>query len=83
MTAVAANTDDVRVEAARLAAALIRFAQVAAHRLKASTPPGSLQVGTDAYVFMPSSRRVRGTKSRWSSSACRPRRCWRPRRFAG
>jgi len=58
MTAIAANTDDVRLEAARLASALIRFAQVAAHPLKASTPPGHLQVGTDAYVFMPSSRRV-------------------------
>jgi hypothetical protein len=58
MTAVAANTDDVRLEAARLASALIRFAQIAAHPLKASTPPGSLQVGTDAYVFAPSSRWV-------------------------
>ena len=58
MTAIAPHTDDVRVEAARLAAALIRFAQVAAHPLTASTPPGSLRVGTDAYVFMPSSRWV-------------------------
>ena len=58
MTAIAANTDDVRLEAARLAAALIRFAQGAAHPLTASTPPGSLQLGTDTYVFMPSSRRV-------------------------
>src|SRR5258708_16239937 len=58
MTAIAVNTDDVRLEAARLAAALIRFAQVAAHPLKTSTPPGSLRVGTEAYVFMPSSRWV-------------------------
>jgi hypothetical protein len=58
MTAIAAKTDDVRAEAARLAAALIRFAQVAAHPLEAFTPPGSLQVGTDAYVFMPSWRKV-------------------------
>ncbi len=58
MTAIAVNTDDVRLEAARLAAALIRFAQVAAHPLKTSLPPGSLRVGTEAYVFMPSSRWV-------------------------
>src|SRR5258708_14238342 len=58
MTAIAVNTDDVRLEAARLAAALIRFAQVAAHPLKTSTPPGSLRVGTEPYVFMPSSRWV-------------------------
>ena len=58
MTAIAANTDDVRLEAARLASALIRFAQIAAHPLKASPPPGLLQLGTDAYVFIPSSRRV-------------------------
>jgi hypothetical protein len=50
MTAIAAHTDDVRVEAARLAAALIRFAQVAAHPLKVSTP--------EAYVFLPASRWV-------------------------
>ncbi len=58
MTAIAVDTDDVRLEAARLAAALIRFAQVAAHPLKTSTPPGSLRVGTEAYVLMPSSRWV-------------------------
>ena len=54
MTSVAATTDDVRLEAARPASALIRFAQVAAH----PRSPGSLQVWIDEYVFMPSSRRV-------------------------
>ena len=58
MTAIAANTDDVRLEAARLASALIRFAQVAAHPMEASSPPASLRVGTDAYVFLPSWRRI-------------------------
>jgi len=58
MTAIATNPDHVRSEAARLAAALIRFAQVAAHPMQGSTPPGSSQVGTDAYVFAPSGRRV-------------------------
>ncbi len=58
MTAIAANTDDVRLEAARLASALLRFAQVATHPLHGYTPPGSLTVGTDAYVFMPSGHKV-------------------------
>jgi hypothetical protein len=58
MTAIAVNTDDVRLEAARLAAALIRFEQVAAHPMQAHAPHGSLQIGTDAYVFIPSWRRI-------------------------
>ncbi len=58
MTAIAVNTDDVRLEAARLAAALIRFEQVAAHPMLGPTPEGLLQVGTDAYVFIPSWRRI-------------------------
>ena len=58
MTAIAANTDDVRLAAARLAAALIRFEQVAAHPMGGSPPPGALRVGIDAYIFMPSLRRV-------------------------
>lgn len=58
MTAIAANTDDLRLEAARIAFALIRFEEVAAHPRGASTPPGSLRVGTDAYVFLPSWRIV-------------------------
>ena len=58
MTAIAANTDDVRLEAAQLASALIRFMQVAAHPMEGSTPLGSLQVGTDACIFLPSGRKV-------------------------
>jgi hypothetical protein len=58
MTAIAPNTDDVRLEAARLAAALIRFEEVAAHPTAGYTPPGSPRVGTDAYIFAPSGRQV-------------------------
>ncbi len=58
MTAIAPNTDDVRLEAARLAAALIRFEDVAAHPTAGYTPPGSPRVGTDAYIFAPSGRQV-------------------------
>jgi hypothetical protein len=58
MTAIAPNTDDVRLEAARLAAALIRFEDVAAHPMAGHTPPGSLWDGPEAYVFSPSSRQV-------------------------
>jgi hypothetical protein len=48
----------VRSEAARIAFALIRFEGVAAHAMRGSTPPGVLQVGTEAYVFLPSWRHV-------------------------
>ena len=58
MTAIAANTDGLRLEAARLASALLRFQRVAAHPLQGSKSPASLQVGTDAYVFLPSLRNV-------------------------
>jgi hypothetical protein len=58
MTAIAPNTDDVRPEAARLAAALIRFGDVAAHPTAGYTPPNSPRVGTDAYIFAPSGRQV-------------------------
>ena len=58
MTAIATNPDDLRLEAARIAFALIRFEEVAAHPSGASTLPDSLRVGTEAYVFMPSWRKV-------------------------
>jgi len=58
MTTIATNTDDLRLEAARIAFALIRFEEVAAHPAGASTPPGSLRVGTEEYVFLPSWRAV-------------------------
>src|SRR3989442_9819422 len=41
-----------------LASALHRIASIAPHPLTTSTPPGSLRVGTEAYVFIPSSRWV-------------------------
>lgn len=53
-----ASADDLRMEAARLAFALIRFEGAAAHPMQGSTPPGSLCVGTEAYVFQPSWRVV-------------------------
>jgi hypothetical protein len=58
MTAIASNPDDVRLQAARLAAALIRFEQAAAHLAAGSTPRGTLRVGTEAYQFLPSWRTV-------------------------
>ena len=58
MGAVATDTNDLRAEAARLAAALLRFAEGAAHLSRASTPPGALHVGTDACTFIPSWRSV-------------------------
>ncbi len=57
MTAIATNGDDVRMEAARIAFALIRFEGVAAHPMGASIPPDSLRVGTEAF-FLPSWREV-------------------------
>jgi len=58
MTAIASNPDDVRSQAARLAAALLRFEQAAAHLAPGSTPLGTLRVGTEAYRFLPSWRTV-------------------------
>jgi hypothetical protein len=58
MTPIAVIADDVRREAARLAVALLRFEQVATHPPLVQAPEGLLQVGTDAYIFMPSGRRV-------------------------
>jgi hypothetical protein len=58
MTAIATNADDVRLGAARIAFALIRFEEVAAHPMGGSTPPGSLRVGAEAYLFLPSWRKI-------------------------
>ncbi|MGH9894612.1 MAG: hypothetical protein ACREA0_22065, partial [bacterium] len=58
MTALATHTDDVRREAARLAFALIRFEEVTAHPLGASTPPDSLRDRPEAYNFLPSWHKV-------------------------
>jgi hypothetical protein len=54
MHAAASDTDDRRAEAARLAFALLRFEAPAAHLSRASTPSGALQIGTQAYTFIPS-----------------------------
>jgi hypothetical protein len=54
MHAVETDTDDLRIEAARLAFALMRFEGAAAHLSRASRPPGAPQLGTDAYAFIPS-----------------------------
>jgi len=50
--------DDENMGAARLAAAMLRFQEPLAHPMSASTPEGTPIIGIDAYVFMPSSRRV-------------------------
>jgi hypothetical protein len=51
---IGTNGEDLRLEAARLACALIRFEDVAAHPSRGATPPGAPRVGTEAYVFQPS-----------------------------
>lgn len=58
MSAIATTRDDLRLEAARIAFALIRFEGVAAHAIRESTPPRALRVGAEAYVFLPSWRKV-------------------------
>ena len=58
MTPIAVITDDVRREAARLAAALLRFEEVATHPTLGNTPPGVLEVGRDAYIFIPFLHRI-------------------------
>lgn len=49
---------ETREAAARLAFALIRFAGAAAHPTLGVTPPGVPELGTEAYIFGPSWRRV-------------------------
>ncbi|MGE5926495.1 MAG: hypothetical protein ACM357_04010 [Gemmatimonadota bacterium] len=53
------GSDDLRAEAARLACTLLRFEEASAHLLRASAPAGALQVGRDAYTFIPSWKLVR------------------------
>jgi hypothetical protein len=45
-------------EAASLAFAIIRFAQGAAHPPRGARPPGTPKLGEDAFIFLPSERRV-------------------------
>jgi hypothetical protein len=58
MTAIAPESGDLLLEAARIAFALIRFEEGAAHPFRAHTPPGMLALGTEAYVFTPSWQKV-------------------------
>jgi len=58
VTAADPGSAETRAEAARLAFALIRFVGAAAYPRLGGTPPGAPKVGTEAYVFGPSWRRV-------------------------
>lgn len=58
MTSTEPKTEDLRVEAARLAFTLLRFASAAGHPFPGSERPGVLKVGSDAWVFGPSWQRV-------------------------
>jgi hypothetical protein len=58
MAAPALAQDDLPLEAAQLAAAMLRFQEPLAHVMSAHTPEGMPVVGVDAYAFLPSSRRV-------------------------
>jgi hypothetical protein len=58
MGAPAIDPNNLRAEAARLAATLLRFQEPAAHLSRASTPLGALRVGTEAYIFIPSWKTV-------------------------
>ena len=50
--------NDVVDEAARLAFAVVRFAEGAAHPPRGFKPPGMPRLGEDVYLFAPSSHRV-------------------------
>ena len=54
MTAPAPAPDNLRLEAARIAFALIRFDEGLAHAPTHHTPLGTPVVGSDAYLFIPS-----------------------------
>ena len=58
MTAPAFDRDDLLLEAATLASAILRYEERAAHQSGSHTPAGVSIIGQDAYVFPPSSRRV-------------------------
>jgi GNAT superfamily N-acetyltransferase len=59
LVTVAPVLDGLRREAARIAAALLRLEAAAAHLQDHATRPGAPRVGTDAFVFLPSTRPVR------------------------
>lgn len=50
--------DDERLGPAQVAAAMLRFQEPLAHQMSVATPDGVPILGIDAYVFLPSSRRV-------------------------
>jgi hypothetical protein len=56
MTATAPQTDQLRREAARIAFALLRCAEAAAHPMDGHAPPGAPRIGTDADLVLPSRR---------------------------
>jgi hypothetical protein len=58
MTAPRLDPDDLLLQAASLAFALLRFEEGAAHPHRGSTPPGMLRLGEEAYQFTPSWRSV-------------------------
>ena len=58
LTAPALARDDLLLEAATLAAMILRFEERAAHQPSTHTPAGVPVIGQDAYVFPPSSRRI-------------------------
>ncbi len=58
MTAPAFKPDDLSLEAATLAATLLKYEERAAHQHPSHTPTGAPVIGQDAYVFPPSTRRV-------------------------
>jgi len=58
MTAPALAHDDLPLQAAQLAAAMLRFQEPLAHLNSADTPKGLPVVGVDAYAFVPSPRMV-------------------------
>ena len=58
MAAPVLANDDMSLEAAQLAAAMLRFQEPLAHLMSAHTPEGLPVVGLDAYAFVPSPRMV-------------------------
>ena len=58
MTAPVLANDDLLLEAAQLAAAMLRFQGPLAHLMSAHTPEGMPVIGLDAYAFAPSPHRV-------------------------
>jgi hypothetical protein len=58
MASLAPAPEDLVLEAAEIAAAMLRFQEPLAHLMSTSTPEGQPVVGVDSYAFYPSPRRV-------------------------